>query len=81
MKVYELFTELSSENRLGILQTLDEKPMTFTNLIKEVDMNSTEASRLLSRLTEARLIEKKGDGRYYNTLFGKLVISTIVQEN
>ncbi|MCZ7382561.1 MAG: DUF1724 domain-containing protein [Candidatus Methanoperedens sp.] len=77
MKICELFTELSSENRLGILQTLDEKPMTFTSLIKEVDMNSTEASRQLSRLTEARLIEKKGDGRYYNTLFGKLVLSSI----
>ncbi|VVB51786.1 Helix-turn-helix domain protein [uncultured archaeon] len=77
MKVYELFTELSSENRLAILQTLDEKPMTFTSLIKEVNMNSTEASRQLSRLTEAQLIEKKGDGRYYNTLFGKLVLSSI----
>jgi predicted transcriptional regulator len=81
MKVYELFTELSSENRLGILKTLDEEPMTFTNLIKEVDMNSTEASRQLSRLTEARLIEKKGDGRYYNTLFGKLVLSSISDLN
>lgn len=77
MKVYELFTELSSENRLDILKTLYEKPMTFTSLIKEVDMNSTEASRQLSRLTETRLIEKKGDGRYYNTLFGNLVISSI----
>ena len=81
MNIYELFTELSSENRLGILQTLDEKPMTFTSLIKEVDMNSTEASRQLSRLTEARLIEKKGDGRYYNTLFGKLVLSSISDLN
>jgi len=81
MKVYELFTELSSENRLGILRTLNEKPMTFTNLIKEVAMNSTEASRQLSRLTEARLIEKKGDGRYYNTLFGKLVLSIISDLN
>jgi predicted transcriptional regulator len=81
MKVYELFTELSSENRLGILQTLNEKPMTFTSLIKEVDMNSTEASRQLSRLTEARLIEKKGDGKYYNTLFGKLVLSSISDLN
>ncbi len=81
MKVYELFTELSSENRLAILQILDEKPMTFTSLIKEVDMNSAEASRQLSRLTEARLIEKKGDGRYYNTLFGKLVISSISDLN
>ncbi len=77
MKAYELFTELSSESRLGILQTLDEEPMTFTSLIKEVNMNSTEASRQLSRLTEARLIEKKGDGKYYNTLFGKLVLSGI----
>lgn len=77
MKVYELFTELSSENRLDILKTLYEKPMTFTNLIKEGDMNSTEASRQLSRLAETRLIEKKGDGRYHNTLFGNLVISSI----
>jgi len=53
MKVYELFTELSSENRLSILQILDEKPMTFTSLVKEIDMNSAEASRQLSRLTEA----------------------------
>jgi predicted transcriptional regulator len=81
MKVYELFTELSSENRLGILQTLNEKPMIFTSLIKEIDMNSTEASRQLSRLTEARLIEKKGDGRYYNTIFGKLVLSSILSLN
>ena len=77
MKVYELFTELSSENRLSILQILDKTPMTFTSLIKEVDMNSAEASRQLSRLTETQLIEKKGDGRYYNTLYGKLVISSI----
>ncbi|NJD54241.1 MAG: DUF1724 domain-containing protein [Candidatus Methanoperedens sp.] len=77
MKVYELFTELSSEKRLGILQTLDEKPMTFTGLIKKVDINSTEATRQLSRLAQTRLIEKKGDGNYYNTLFGKLVISSI----
>ncbi len=81
MKIHELFAELSSENRLGILQTLDEKPMTFTSLIKEIDMNSTEASRQLSRLTEAQLIEKKGDGRYYNTLFGKLVLSSISDLN
>ena len=77
MKVYELFTELSSGKRLEILRTLNEKHMTFTNLIKEVDMTSAEASRQLLRLTDARLIEKKGDGRYYNTLLGKLVISSI----
>jgi len=81
MKVYELFTELSSENRLGILKALYEKPMTFTSLIKEIDLNSTEASRQLSRLTQVRLIEKKGDGRYYNTLFGNLVISSIPDMN
>ncbi len=81
MKIHELFTELSSENRLGILQTLDKKPMIFTSLIKEVDMNSTEASRQLSRLTEAQLIEKKGDGKYYNTPFGRLVLSSISDLN
>ena len=77
MKVYELFAELSSGKRLDILRALNEKNMTFTSLIKEVDMTSAEASRQLSRLTDARLIEKKGDGRYYNTLLGKLVIISI----
>ena len=77
MKVYELFTELSSEKRLDILKTLCKEPMTFTTLIKEVDINSTEASRQLSRLIQVRFIEKKGDGRYYNTLFANLVISSI----
>jgi len=77
MKVYELFTELSSGKRLEILHAMNEKPMTFTDLIKEVEMTSAEASRQLSRLTDARLIEKKGDGRYYGTLLGKLVISSI----
>ncbi|NJD78743.1 MAG: DUF1724 domain-containing protein [Candidatus Methanoperedens sp.] len=81
MKVYELFAELSSENRLAILQLLDKNPVTFTSLIKETDMNSAEASRQLSRLTESQLIEKKGDGKYYNTLFGKLVISSISDLN
>ncbi len=81
MKVYELFTELSSENRLAILQLLDKNPVTFTSLIKEIDMNSAEAARQLSRLTESQLIEKKGDGKYYNTLFGKLVISSISDLN
>ncbi len=81
MKIHELFAELSSENRLGILKTLNEKPMTFTNLVKEVDMNSADASRQLSRLTEARLIEKKGNGRYYNTYLGKLVLSSISNLN
>ncbi len=50
-------------------------------LIKKVDMNSTEATRQLSRLAEVRLIEKKGDGNYYDTLFGKLVISSISNLN
>ena len=77
MKVYDLFTELSSENRVAILHILNEGPMTFTSLIKEIAMNSAEASRQLSRLTDAMLIEKKGDGKYYNTLLGKLVISAI----
>lgn len=77
MNVYELFTELSSENRLAILHFLNKSPMTFTSLVKEVDMNSAEASRQLSRLIEAQLIEKRGDGKYYDTLFGKLVISAM----
>jgi predicted transcriptional regulator len=81
MKVHELFAELSSENRLTILKILDNNPMAFTGLIKEIDMNSAEASRQLSRLIETYLIEKKGDGKYYNTLFGKLVISSISEMN
>ncbi len=77
MKIYELFTELSSEKRYGILQALDEKPMKFTSLSSEVDVTSAEASRQLARLTEAQLIEKKGDGNYDITPLGKLVLAYI----
>ena len=81
MKVYDLFTELSSKKRLGILQALDEKPMKFTRLLKEFEMTSPEVSRQLNRLSDVKLIEKKGDGKYYNTLFGKLVLSCMSNLN
>jgi predicted transcriptional regulator len=77
METYQILSELSSKNRLGILKVLDSAPATFTSLAKEVGLNSTEMSRQLSRLTDAELIEKKGDGKYHNTNLGKLIISYI----
>ncbi len=77
MKVYKLFSELASEKRLGIIHALGQKSMKFTEISNEFDMTSPEASRHLSRLTDAKLIEKKGDGDYYVTSFGEMILTSI----
>lgn len=77
MKVHELFSELVSEKRLGIIQALRDKPMKFTKVSNEFEMTSPEASRQLTRLSDANLIEKRADGNYCLTFLGKLTLPSI----
>lgn len=76
MKTYELFAELASKNRLGILHALMEKPLKFTELASEIDATSPEVSRQLNRLTSAELIRKDVKGNYSLTSLGELVMSS-----
>ncbi len=77
MKVNKLFSELASEKRLGIIETLGKGSMKFTEISNKFDMTSPEASRHLSRLQDTKLIEKKGDGGYHITFFGKMILTSI----
>lgn len=77
MKTYELFAELASKNRLGILHALMEKPLKFTALASEIDTTSPEASRQLNRLTSAELINKDVEGNYSLTSLGELVMASV----
>jgi predicted transcriptional regulator len=77
MEVHELFTELSAKKRLDILKALGEGPMKFTKMSNEFDMTSPEASRQLTRLSDAKLIEKRTDGSYHLTSFGRAVLGCL----
>lgn len=74
MKIHDLFLELASKKRLDILQALGDKSMKFTKLSKKFEMTSPEASRQLSRLSDANLIKKRTDGKYHLTSFGRTVL-------
>jgi predicted transcriptional regulator len=77
MKSHELFSELSSENRLAIMKALEKEPLKFTQLATIIDVTSPEASRQLNRLFKSSLISKDIEGHYSLTSFGKLVVSSI----
>ncbi|WP_440955626.1 helix-turn-helix transcriptional regulator [Methanosarcina sp. Mfa9] len=77
MKAYELFSELGSEVRLGILKALGEKPLKFTVISGHLKITSPETSRQLNRLIDAALLEKRPDGFYSLTPFGNLVLASV----
>ena len=69
-----LLFELSSEDRLRILELLSEEPMNVTGLSRHMDLAVQEASRHLSRLEKVGLTERDLDGRHHVTMCGELVI-------
>lgn len=75
MESYELFADLASGNRLGILHCLKEKPMKFSSIAQEIDVTSPEASRQLNRLTSSGLIAKDAEGNYFLTHLGELAMT------
>jgi predicted transcriptional regulator len=77
MESYELFAELASGNRLGILHCLKENPMRFSAIAEEIDATSPELSRQLNRLAAAELITKDAEGSYSLTFLGELVTEMV----
>jgi len=63
-KLCNLLFELSNEDRLTILMLLREEPMKLTNLSQKLKYTPQEASRNVSRLSEAKLIQRDSDGKY-----------------
>ncbi len=69
-----LFFELASESRLGVLHELHTKNLRMQEIASRLDLTATEAVRQLKRLTEASLIQRRPEGSYAITEYGKLVL-------
>jgi predicted transcriptional regulator len=74
--VNALFYELSSNDRTRILSALKEEELKLNDVVHRLDLTATEAFRQLQRLTEASLIERKSNGKYHLTSYGRLVVES-----
>jgi len=72
--IERLFFELASESRLGILRELHTKNLKMQEIARRLDLTATEAVRQLKRLTEGSLIQRRPEGSYAITEYGKLVL-------
>jgi len=73
--------ELSSNRRANILFEIQKDDLKMQQIAKALDMTVTETFRHLQRLTEAKLVEKKVDGRYAITSLGKLASGFLTSFN
>ncbi|MDX1441805.1 MAG: transcriptional regulator [Nitrosopumilaceae archaeon] len=71
------FLELSSIQRLQILNKLQEKKSKPSELVKEFDSTRQEVYRNFSRLEDGYLIQKDFEGFYSLTEFGETICSQI----
>ena len=74
--VNALFYALSSNDRTRILSALKEDELKLNDVVHRLDLTATEAFRQLQRLTEASLIERKSNGKFRLTSYGKLVLES-----
>ena len=71
-EVFDLYFELSNEDRVSILEALLVDSLNLTGLSNKLGLMNQETSRHLSRLEEADLVVKNPDGTYDITHFGRL---------
>jgi len=69
-----LFFELASQDRLSILLELCSNNFKMQDIARKLDLTATEASRQLQRMNKFGLIERKSDGTYATSNFGKLML-------
>jgi predicted transcriptional regulator len=67
------FLELASEQRLAILQRLEDGPVKVSFIAKELGATVPEVYRNFERMTKAELISKNSDGSYGITAVGKIL--------
>jgi len=75
--VCSLFFELSNEDRLRIMLTLENEPLKLTHISKKIDLTSSESHRQLSRLLEIKLVAKDVEGFFSLTPFGEQALRWI----
>lgn len=72
-----LLFELSNEDRLRVLHYLREEPSKVSGLARALGITNQEASRHLSRLTEAKVVLRDADGLFNLTPLGELVLTQL----
>jgi predicted transcriptional regulator len=77
----ELFMELASESRRNILLRLRDNPSKLSTLAKLQGTTVQDVFRNLNRLTTEGLVKKSGDGLFYITEFGLMVLNQILITN
>lgn len=76
-KLCDLLFELSNESRFGILRALSLKPLKLTEVSKTLDATPQETSRNLHRLAEQSLLERRPDGCYTLTPYGRYCLGQL----
>lgn len=59
--------EIASEERLGVLEAVAERPLRHAEIARRLKMTGSETTRHLNRLTAAGLVERNGRGEYEPT--------------
>jgi predicted transcriptional regulator len=72
-KIAKLFDVLSRPNNYRILEEIDKKPKTFSDLMFELRKNPNVISTRLKKLSKLNLVEKSNEG-YQITQAGKLAL-------
>lgn len=71
------FLEVASEQRLGILLSLNEQKSNLSSMAKHLDTTAAEVHRNLGRLQKSGLVRKDPDGNYGLTLYGRTICAQI----
>ena len=69
--------ELSNTDRVRILLTLLQGPENITGISKKLDTTTQETSRHITRLSDIGLVNRKPDGTYRITSYGKIVFNQV----
>ena len=75
--LYDLFFEISSQERHKILLSIMRESANLTQLSNQAGLNLPETRRHVTRLTKVGLIQRIPDGSYYITSFGKRVLEQV----
>ena len=76
-RLNKLLFELSSIERISIMQELQKNELKLSHLSKKLNLTVTETSRHLQRLSDTKLIQKTPEAKYRLTSYGKLVLTQI----
>lgn len=73
MGLAQFLFELASDERLGILGAIAEKPLRHALIARQLDMTDSETTRHLNRLASVGLVNRNSEGEYEPTSQARLL--------